>query len=142
MNKIIITGRLTKDPELNSTNSGMEVCNFTVAVDRRVKQGAEKMADFIECTAWGKSGVFVSTYFHKGDGINVEGRMESRKWTDKDGHNRVSWGVTCENVEFPHGKSKGSQSEPYEATQHVPFDMEEVGSPVNVTVDEADGLPF
>lgn len=107
MNKIIIAGRMTKEPEPKTTNSGTEVCNFTVAVDRRIKKGEEKVADFIECTAWGKTGVFVSTYFHKGDGITVDGRMESRKWQDKDGNNRVSWGVNCDNVEFALGKGNG-----------------------------------
>ena len=108
MNKICIAGRIVKDPELRTTNSGTEVCSFTVAVDRRVKSGDEKITDFIDCTAWGKTGVFVSTYFHKGDGINLDGRMESRKWADKDGNNRVSWGVTCDNVEFPHGKARAA----------------------------------
>lgn len=105
MNKVILCGRMVRDPELKTTNSGMEVCNFTVAVDRRAKKGEEKIADFVDCTAWGKSGVFVSTYFHKGDGITVDGRLESRKWMDNDGKNRVSWCVTCDNVEFPLGKS-------------------------------------
>ena len=110
MNKICIAGRIVKDPELRTTNSGTEVCGFTVAVDRRIKSGDEKITDFIDCTAWGKTGVFVSTYFHKGDGINLDGRMESRKWADKDGNNRVSWGVTCDNVEFPHGKARAYDS--------------------------------
>lgn len=105
MNKIIITGRLTRDTELRTTNSGTEVCNFCVAVDRRIKKGEEKQTDFVDCTAWGKTGVFVNAYFSKGDGITVEGRMESRKWQDNDGDNRVSWGITCDNVEFPFGKS-------------------------------------
>jgi single-strand DNA-binding protein len=116
MNKIIISGRLVKDPELRTTTSGTEVCNFTVAVDRRIKKGEEKQADFIDCTAWGKSGVFVSTYFHKGDGIEVEGRMESRKYADRDGNNRTAWGVTCDNVQFPVGKaSKHDSSGPAES---------------------------
>lgn len=110
MNKVILCGRLVRQPELRTTNTGMEVCNFTVAVDRRVKKGDEKQADFIDCTAWGKSGVFVCTYFHKGDGITVEGRLESRKWVDKDGGNRISWGVTCDNVEFALGKSSGASA--------------------------------
>jgi single-strand DNA-binding protein len=108
MNKIIIAGRLARDPELRACNSGTEVCNFTVAVDRRFSaKGEEKQCDFIDCSAWGKTGVFVNQYFHKGDGITIEGRMESRKWVDKDGNNRISWGVTCDNVEFPLGKGKG-----------------------------------
>ena len=108
MNKIIITGRLTRQPELKTLDTGTEVCNFTVAVDRRVKQGEEKKADFIDCTAWSKTAAFVSTYFHKGDGINLEGSLESRKWVDSDGKNRVSWAVTVRNAEFPHGRSSGS----------------------------------
>jgi single-strand DNA-binding protein len=105
MNKIIITGRLTRDPELRTCNSGTEVCNFSLAVDRSYKKGDDKETDFIDCTAWGKTGVFVSTYFHKGDGANVEGRMENSPWTDKDGKTRASWHVTVDNVEFPHGRS-------------------------------------
>ena len=108
MNKIIITGRLTRDPELKTANSGTELCSFTVAVDRsRKNKAGEKVTDFFDCTAFGKGGVFVNTYFHKGDGINIEGRMESRKYVDKDGNNRTAWGVTVEQVEFPHGKGKG-----------------------------------
>lgn len=110
MNKIIVTGRLTKEPELRTTATGMEVCNFSVAVDRRAKKGAEKESDFFDCVAWGKSGVFVSTYFGKGDGINIEGRMESRKWQDKDGKNRISWEIQAENVEFPHSKKGSGQT--------------------------------
>ena len=105
MNKIIITGRITKDIEIRNTASGIEVANFTVAVDRRKAKDAEKMCDFVDCVAWGKTCAFVSTYFHKGDGINVEGRLESRKWQDKNGQNRVSWEVQIDNVEFPHGKN-------------------------------------
>lgn len=110
MNKIIITGRLTKDPELKNTDTGIELCNFTVAVDRRTKKDAEKQTDFFDCTAWRQSGVFVSKYFKKGDGINIEGRMESRKWVDTDGKNRINWGVTVDNIEFPRGRSNGSSA--------------------------------
>lgn len=111
MNSIIITGRLARDPELRTTNSGTEVAGFTVAVDRVMKgQNGEKLTDFIDCTAWGKTGVFVNTYFHKGDGITVNGRMESHKWTDKDGNNRTSWGITCDKVEFPFSNRGGNQS--------------------------------
>lgn len=111
MNKIILIGRLTKEPELKACNSGTEVCNFAIAVDRRMKDAnGEKLTDFIDCTAWGKTGVFVNTYFHKGDGIAIEGRMESRKWQDKDGSNRISWGATCDNVEFAPGKAGNGQA--------------------------------
>lgn len=111
MNKIIITGRLTRDPDLRTCNNGTEVCNFSLAVDRRVKKDQEKKTDFIDCTAWGKTAVFVNTYLHKGDGANVEGRMESNMWTDKDGNKRVSWSVTVDNIEFPHGRSSSNNSQ-------------------------------
>lgn len=120
MNKIIIAGRLTSAPELRTTESGTEVCGFVVAVDRRFKKKGDKQTDFISCTAWAKSGVFVNTYFHKGDGITVEGRMESRKWVDEDGNNRTSWGITVDSIEFPLGRS-GAQKE------NIPADFEELG---------------
>ena len=104
-------GRLARDPELKTTNSGTEVCNITVAVDRRIVKGQEKQTDFIDCSAWGKTGVFVNQYFKKGDGIVLEGRMESRKWVDKDGNNRASWDVNIDRVEFPQGKGGPSQND-------------------------------
>lgn len=117
---------MTKDPELKATGSGVEVCNFTVAVDRRVGKDGEKKADFIDCTAWRKTGVFVDKYFKKGDGINVVGRMESEKYQDKDGNNRTAWKVTVDEVEFHYGKkgssdySASSESDPLD--QFAPAD--------------------
>lgn len=111
MNLVILVGRLTRDPELRNTSSGTEVANFTVAVDRFAKKGEDNQCDFIDCVAWRQSGVFVNTYFHKGDGIIVEGRLESRKWQDKDGNNRVSWEVVCDNVAFPPSKKNNNGGE-------------------------------
>lgn len=116
MNKIIITGRLTRDTEIKAANTGTEYCNFTVAVDRRAKKGEEKRADFFDCTAWGKTAAFVNQYFKKGDGIVIDGRMESRKYVDKDGNNRTAWGVTVDNVEFAQGKAKGDTANTADTT--------------------------
>jgi len=111
MNQIILTGRLTKEPELKTTKSGSEVCNYSIAVDRRRKdKNDEKVTDFFDCVSWGKGGAFVSTYFHKGDGITIRGRMESNKYEDKNGQKRVAWAVTVDDVEFPLGKSRGAES--------------------------------
>lgn len=99
---------MTKDPELRSTGSGVEVCGFTVAVDRRAGKDGEKKCDFIDCTAWRKTGVFIDKYFKKGDGITVVGRMESERYQDKDGNNRTAWKVTVDEVEFHFGKKGGS----------------------------------
>ena len=115
MNKIIITGRLIHDPELKTTATGTEVCNFSVAVDRRYKKGEEKQCDFFNCTAWSKSAAFIRQYFHKGDGIVLEGRMESRKYQDKDGNNRMAWDLMVENIEFPIGKGQSAGSTDYTA---------------------------
>lgn len=136
MNRIIIAGRLVRDPDLRVCNSGTEVCNLTVAVDRkRAKKDHEKETDFIDCTAWGKTGVFVSKYFKKGDGITVEGRMESRKWVDKDGNNRTSWGVTVDEVEFPLGKNGGGSD------NGLPFTMGD-GDGDFQEVEDDGSLPF
>lgn len=121
MNKIFITGRLTKDPEMRSTGNGIEVASFTVAVDRKMSK--EKTTDFFDCVAWRQSAAFVTKYFHKGDGINIEGRMESEKWEDKEHNKRTSWKVQVENMEFPHGKKSGATTAftPEEEPADIPF---------------------
>lgn len=109
MNSIIITGRITHDIELKTSAAGTEYTNFSVAVDRRRKdKDGNKQTDFFKVSVFGKSAVFCQTYFHKGDGINVQGRMESDKYTNKDGVEVTGWTLMAENVEFPHSKSKAS----------------------------------
>ena len=109
MNSIIITGRITHDIELKTSAAGTEYTNFSVAVDRRRKdKDGNKQTDFFKVSVFGKSAVFCQTYFHKGDGINVQGRMESDRYTNKDGVEVTGWTLMAENVEFPHGKSKTS----------------------------------
>ena len=99
MNKIIIKGRLVRDPELKTGSSGVEYCRFTVAVDRRKVKDREKESDFFDCTAFGNTGAAIAKYITKGREILVEGRMESTK-TDKDGQKRTYWGVTVDTFEF------------------------------------------
>ena len=99
MNNIIITGRLTRDPEMKTLSTGKEKCHFTGAVDRRVKKDQPKKADFFECDAWDATGAFVNTWFKKGHGITVRGRMESST-NDKDGQKRTFWAINVEDVEF------------------------------------------
>ena len=102
LNHIVIMGRLTRDPELRSTQSGVSVTSFTVAVDRDFggRDGGERQTDFIDCVAWRQTGEFVSKYFHKGSMIVVSGRLQSRKWQDRDGNNRTNWEVIADNVYF------------------------------------------
>ena len=102
LNHITIMGRLTRDPELRTTQSGVNVASFTVAVDRDFggRDGGERQTDFIDCVAWRQTGEFVSKYFHKGSMIVVSGRLQSRKWQDRDGNNRTSWEIVADNVYF------------------------------------------
>ena len=105
LNHITIMGRLTRDPELRTTQSGVSVTSFTVAVDRDyTPQGGQKETDFIDCVAWRQGGEFVSKYFHKGSMIVVSGRLESRKWTDRNGQNRTSWEIQVDHSYFGEAK--------------------------------------
>lgn len=105
LNKIVIMGRLTKDPELRYTQSQTPVASFTVAVDRDFKnQDGSRSTDFIDCVAWRAGAEFVSKYFRKGSMIVVSGSLQSRRWQDRDGNNRTSWEINAENTYF--GESK------------------------------------
>ena len=108
LNHIVIMGRLTRDPELRRTGTGVAVASFTVAVDRDFggREGGERETDFIDCVAWRNTGEFVSKYFTKGSMIVVSGRLQIRGWTDKDGNKRRSAEVVADNVYF--GESKRS----------------------------------
>lgn len=92
LNILVLQGRLTKDPEIRSTQSGSTVAGFTLAVDRDYQPGgSEKKTDFVDCSAWRATAGFVERNFRKGQLVVVKGRLESRKWQDRDGNNRVSW---------------------------------------------------
>ena len=105
MNIIAIKGRLVRDPECKKTQNGVTVCNITVAVDRAYSSGGEKQTDFFDCVFWRQGAEFVSKYFSKGKEIIVQGEMQSRKWQDKDGNNRISWEIQNAHAEFCGGKS-------------------------------------
>lgn len=110
LNHITIMGRLTRDPELRRTGSGIAVASFTLAVDRDYsgKDGGEKETDFIDCVAWRQTGEFVSKYFTKGRMAVVSGRLQIRGWTDKDGNKRRSAEVVADNVYFGDSKKEAS----------------------------------
>ena len=111
LNKIILMGRLTRDPELRRTGSGTAVTSFSLAVDRDFKsQSGEKETDFIDVVAWRNTAEFVSTYFTKGRMAIVEGRLQIRDWTDKDGGKRRSAEVVADNVYFGDTKRDGADN--------------------------------
>lgn len=112
LNKVILMGRLVRDPELNQTTNGIAVCRFTVAVNRPYQKDKEQQADFINVTAWRGTAEFVSKYFNKGSIIIVEGKLQNNDYTDKDGVKHYSMVVQADNVNFGGGKSENtSQAE-------------------------------
>ena len=130
-NHIVVHGRLTADPELKTTQSGVSVCNFTVAVDRSYKNGEEKQTDFFTVVCWRGLADIVSKYFVKGKEIIVSGEMQSRKWQDNEGNNRIAWELMANGVDFCGGKSdNGSNS----ASANTAPKMEEIA--------EDNDLPF
>ena len=110
LNCITIMGRLTRDPELRRTGSGIAVASFTVAVDRDFAQDGKKETDFIDCVAWRQTGEFVSKYFKKGSMIVVKGRLQIRNWNDKDGNKRKTAEVVADNCYFGSTKSDSDSS--------------------------------
>ena len=143
LNKIVIMGRLTRDPELRRTASSTAVAGFTLAVDRDFKsQNGEKSTDFIDVVAWRNTAEFVAKYFTKGRMAVVEGRLQIRDWKDKDGNNRRSAEVVAENVYFGDSKRDGAPAGDYAAP------MGGYAAPVSTTssfseIEDEDGdLPF
>ena len=115
--KAIITGNLTRDPELRSTQNGSSVCGFSVAVNRtyRDASGAQKEdVSFIECSAWGKLGETISQYAKKGTGVLVSGRLNQRSWEDKSGNKRSTVEIVVEDFNFLGGSSRDGGAASYD----------------------------
>lgn len=119
MNKVIIMGRLTRDPEIRWSQGDRQTCiaRYTVAVDRRIKREGEPSADFISCAAFGKSAEFAEKYLHKGTKVLITGRIQTGSYTNKDGQRVYTTDVVVEEQEFAESKAaasedQGSQQEP------------------------------
>lgn len=113
LNKCFLLGRMTKDPEIRRTNGGTAVTSFTLAVDRDFKTNGEKVTDFIEVVAWRNTAEFVSKYFSKGRMAIVEGRLQIRDWTEKNGNKRRTAEVVADNVYFGDSKKENKQEPEY-----------------------------
>lgn len=100
LNVVVLSGRLTADPELKTTQNGVSVCSFSIAVERRYRQGEERQADFINIVTWRSSAEFVSKYFKKGQMIAIRGSIQTRRYQDKDGNNRTAFDVVADDVQF------------------------------------------
>lgn len=125
LNHLVIMGRLTRDPELRETPSGVAICNFTIACDRDYadKATGDRECDFIDVAAWRGLGEFVNKHFAKGRMAVVCGRIQSHKWTDKDGNNRSKLELVAENVYFGDTKKFDNQAAP---AAQIPKDYPEL----------------
>lgn len=110
MNKVILMGRLTHEPELRQTPTGLSVVSFGIAVNRRFAKEGQQTADFINCTAWRQTAEFICRYFHKGSMISLVGSLQSRNWEDNNGNKRTSIDVQVEEVYFTGEKASGANS--------------------------------
>ena len=107
-NLAILTGRLTANPELKTTPTGVSVCSFAIAVERKYKQGEERETDFINIVTWRATAEFVSRFFNKGDMIGIEGTIQTRKYQDRDGNNRTVFEVLANNAHFVESKNNNN----------------------------------
>lgn len=142
LNNCTLMGRLVRDPELKHTGSGIPVASFTVAVDRDFadKQSGEKETDFVDIVAWRNTAEFVSKYFTKGRMAVVSGRLQMRKWTDKDGNKRTSAEVVAENVYFADSKKEANEGGSFAPQYSAP--APEAPGNFPILTDEDDTLPF
>ena len=140
LNRVILFGRLTKDPEHKQLSSGASVCKFTVACDRGFvnKQTNERKSDFIECQAWRGAADFAERWFQKGDAITVEGSLRNNNWTDNDGKKHYSYIVNAENIGFGGGKKDSEQSAP---EQNVSPEIEQFAAEVSGEIENGT-VPF
>lgn len=130
MNNVSLVGRLTRDPEIKTTNSGSTYARFSIAVDRR---GKDAGTDFINIVAFGKTSEFIERYFRKGQRIGINGRIQTGSYEGKDGKKVYTFDVIAENVEFVESKSASSSATPANADGfvNVPDDLEDDGLPFN-----------
>lgn len=140
MNCVILVGRLTADPELRSTQSGVSVCSFGIAVDRRFSSGAERQADFIDCVAWRQTAEFVAKYFSKGKLIGIEGSIQTRNYEDNQGNRRKAVEVVAGQVSFVGPKDGDTQPGKNTLTQQADGQAEGIEGYQEIT-DDGD-LPF
>lgn len=120
INKSILGGRLTADPELKQTASGISACTFTIAVNRKYSKDGQQEADFINCQAWRQTAEFICKYFKKGSSICIAGAIQTRSWTDNNGQKRYATEVVADEAYFVDGKNDAERTEATNPTNYVP----------------------
>jgi single-strand DNA-binding protein len=130
LNSVCLMGRLTADPELKSTQSGVSVCSFRIAVDRTyTPKGQEKQTDFINIVTWRSTAEFVSRYFRKGQLVAVQGSIQTSQYTDRDGNKRTTFDVVADNVFFAEKKAESGETKQgagYDHSPDIQGDFEEI----------------
>ncbi|MBO5663598.1 MAG: single-stranded DNA-binding protein [Clostridia bacterium] len=119
-NKTILGGRLTADPELKQTASGISACTFTIAVNRRYAKDGQQEADFITCQAWRKTAEFICKHFKKGSSICVTGAIQTRNWTDNNGQKRYATDVVVDEADFVDGKNAAETTQAANPGSYIP----------------------
>lgn len=147
MNKVILMGRLTRDPEIRYSSQGeqnLAIARYTLAVDRRFarRDGNEQTADFISCVAFGRQGEFAEKYLHQGTKIALEGRIQTGSYTNKDGQKVYTTEVVVENCEFAESKAAASEHGGYQAARPEPVSAAGDGFMNIPDGVEDEGLPF
>ncbi len=138
-NLVVLTGRLTADPELKTTANGISVTSFSIAVDRRYRSGEERQTDFINIVAWRSSAEFITKYFKKGSLIGIEGSIQTRRYQDKNGNNRTAFEVVANNVQFVESKRDGAAAP---AGEPASFSNADVNDFADLGDSSDDDLPF
>ena len=152
-NKVILIGNLTADPELKQTNTGLSVCNFSLAINRRTKADAGQNVDFINVVAWRQTAEFVAKYFKKGRPLLVCGQLQTRSWTDAQGNKRYSTEVVADEINFVDSKGESSVGRQFApsagASQYTPesygtpsFSSQNADAPRFEDIPNDDDLPF
>ena len=138
-NLVVLTGRLTADPELKTTPNGVPVTSFSIAVNSNYRAGEEQQTDFINIVAWRQRAEFITKYFNKGSLIGIEGSIQTRRYTDKNGNNRTAFEVVVNNAHFVESKRDGAPAAMNEPASFSNADANDFADLGDATDDD---LPF
>jgi single-strand DNA-binding protein len=141
LNKVILGGRLTSDVELKQTPSGVSVCTFTIAVNRKYQSEGQQQADFINCQAWRGTADFISKYFKKGSSLCIVGSVQTRSWQDQQGNKRHATEIVADEAMFVDSKSEDTPSA-QNASQNQNFGAYSTPAPKFEDIKSDDDLPF
>ncbi len=144
LNKVVLAGRLTADPELKQTTGGVYVCNFTLAINRRYSKDGQQEADFINCQAWRQTAEFINRYFRKGSSLCVSGSIQTRSWQDQNGQKRFATDVVADEAMFVDGKNDAQGTGTYTGEQNPApaFNATQAPNFTPISTDAEFDLPF